>query len=58
LVVGIFGGAIPGLAIVEIYSPIVSRFAPWLYPMRNWMRSASHALFGATAAGAPAGLIE
>jgi hypothetical protein len=51
MVLGIFGGALPGLAIFEINSHTISCFVPCWCLMWNWMLSASHALFGASAAG-------
>jgi hypothetical protein len=51
LFVGIFGGAVFGLALYFINFYTFSFFFPWFFPMRSWMMAVSHLLFGALAGG-------
>lgn len=51
LIVGIFGGALFGLALYFINFYTFSFFFPWFFPMRSWIMVVSHMAFGALAGG-------
>ncbi len=51
LLVGIFGGALFGLALYAINYYTFTLFFPWFFPMRSWLIVLSHIVFGATAGG-------
>lgn len=51
LIVGIFGGALFGLALYLINYYTFTMLFPWFFPLRSWMALVGHIFFGAAAGG-------
>lgn len=51
LIVGIFGGALFGLAIYLINYYTFTALYPWFFPLRSWIALVGHIFYGAAAGG-------